>query len=174
MRSILKSKKGDVTDTLLFLVIMFFLAISLVVALFANSKIKEVIDTTVLNQSAAYSSITSSFEIVQMYTVQRGFVLMFDILIIGIMVSSFLIRVHSVFVFLYIITLGSAIFVSIFLANSYALIVSNGLLADFADNYGTMTWVMQNIAVILLAVGAISMIIIFGKIGQNGGGEPDF
>ena len=55
MRSI--TKKADPTDITLMLVILFFLAVSMVVALYANSKIKQVIDTTVLNQSAAYSSI---------------------------------------------------------------------------------------------------------------------
>jgi hypothetical protein len=169
MRIILNNKKGDVTDIILLLVILFFLAVSMVVALFANSKIKNIIDTTVLNESAAYSSITYSFATVNELTVQRGFIIFFGILVIGILVSSFLIKVHPVFIFLYIITLSAAIFVSVYLANSYELIVSNPQFAAIAANYTMITWVMQHVVKILVAVGAMSMIIIFGKIF---GGSP--
>lgn len=168
----LKQKKGDITDITLFLIIIFFLATSLVVTLYANTKIKEVIDTTVLNESAAYASISQSFENINTYGVQRGFTLLFGLLIIGILLSSFLIRVHPVFIFLYILFLGIAIFISVYLANTYEMIVSNGLLAEISSNYATMTWVMQHIGVILLAVGALSMIVIFGKI-ITGGGYSD-
>jgi uncharacterized membrane protein len=69
--------------------------------------------------------------------------------------------------FIYIILLVVTIFVSIFLANAYATIVENAQLADIADKFEMMTWVMQHIVKILIGVGALSMIIIFGKIGGN-------
>ena len=162
-------KKADPTDLLLFLVIIFFVAVSMIVALYANIKIKEIIDTTVLNESAAYGSISSSFTTLNEVTVQRGFVLFFGILIIGIFASSFLIRVHPVFIFLYIITLSVAMFIGVYLANAYELMVSNGQFAAIAANYAMMTFVMQNIIKILLGVGAASMVIIFGKL--FGGGQ---
>lgn len=167
------NKKGDASDMLLLLVMVFFLVISLVVALFANGKIQEIISTTALNESAAYSQINSSFNQINTFGVQRGFTLFFGILIIGILVSSFLVRVHPVFIFIYILTLGIAIFVSIYLANAYELVVSNASFAAIASNYKVMTFIMQHVAKILLAVGALSMIIIFGKVG-GGTQESDF
>jgi len=161
----LRKRKGDPTDILLFLIIVFFIAISLVVTLYANSKIAEIIDTTVLNESEAYSSIHDSFKTINEYTAQRAFTLFFGILIIGIIVSSFLVRVHPVFIFIYIIVLGVTILTSVYLANSYAMMVANEQLATIAENYSMMTFIMQNIVKILLGVGALSMIIIFGKIG---------
>ena len=161
----LRKRKGDPTDILLFLIIVFFLAVSLSVALFANSKIAEVIDTTVLNESEAYQSIHNSFTTINEHTAQQGFTLFFGILIIGIIVSSFLVRVHPVFIFIYIIVLGVTILTSVYLANAYAMMVANGQLAEIAANYGMMTFIMRNIVKILLAVGALSMIVIFGKIG---------
>jgi len=169
-----KNKRADATDIFLFLIIIFFLAVSFVVVGFANSKIKSIIDTTALNESAAYSSISSSFGNINDFVVQRGFLVFFGILIIGMMVSAFLIRVHPVFIFLYIITLGVSIFVGIYLANTYEIIVSNGQFALLSENYAMLTFVMQNIATILLAVGALSMIIIFSKITiGSGGGSND-
>jgi len=162
-------KRGDPTDIVLFLVILFFLAVSIVIALFVNNIILEdVISGTVLNSSSAYESINDSFTNVNELGVQRTFIFIFALLIIGILVSSFLIRVHPVFIFLYIIMLAVTIFVSIFLANSYATLVENPLFVEIASNYEMMTWVMQHIVKILIGVGALSMIIIFGKIGGGG------
>jgi hypothetical protein len=164
-----QTKKSDPTDIILLLVILFFLAVSMTIALFVNEKIKGVIDNTTLNESSAYPKITSSFKTINETTVQRGFVLFFGLLIIGILVSSFMIKVNPVFIFIYIFTLAIAIFVAVYLANTYELLVSNAQLMAIASNYAMMTWVMQNIVKILLGVGALSMIIIFSKI--FGGGE---
>ena len=161
----LRKRKGDPTDILLFLIIVFFLAVSLAVTLYANSKIAEIIDTTVLNESEAYQSIHDSFTTINEYTAQRGFTLFFGILIIGIIVSSFLVRVHPVFIFIYIITLGVTILTSVYLANAYAMLVANEQLATISANYAQMTFIMRNIVSILLGTGALSMIVIFGKIG---------
>ena len=166
-------KKGDPTDIILLLVIIFFLVISMIVALFVNTKIQSIISNTALNESNAYTQINSSFTDINLVGVQRGFTLFFGILIIGILVSSFLIRVHPVFIFIYILTLGVAILVAIYLANAYELVVSNPQFAAIAGDYQTMTFVMKNITKILLAVGALSMIIIFGKIGGGTSGQSD-
>lgn len=168
-------KKADPTDIIFFLIVMFFLAISFVVVLYANSKIKEVIDTTVLNETDAYPSITSSFNTINTLTVQRGFTLVFGLLVIAILVSSFMIKVHPIFIFIYIITLAVAIFVGVYLGNVYEEIVAVEEFTALAANYAMMTWVMQNVVKILLGVGALSMVIIFSKIaGGGGGGENPF
>lgn len=168
-----RNLRGDPTDLILLLVILFFITISLVIALYVNNiLLDDIISNTVLNQSEAYDDIQENFTTINEYVVQRAFTVFFGLLIIGILVSSFLIRVHPVFLFIYIFTLGIAIFVSIYLANTYELIVSNPEFASFAANYATMTWVMSHVAQILLGTGALSMIIIFGKL-QNiiGGGN---
>jgi hypothetical protein len=169
----MQRKKGDPTDIILLLVMVFFLVISFVVTIYVNEKVHFVISTTVLNTTTAYKQIDSAFIQINEFTVQRGFVLFFAILIIGIMVSSFMIRVHPIFIFIYIITLGMAIFTSIYLANAYELVVTNGQLAAISENYAMMTYIMQHIAIILLAVGALSMIIIFGKVGGGGTSSTD-
>jgi len=96
--------------------------------------------------------------------------LFFAILCIGIMISSFLVKVHPIFIFIYIITLGVAIFVSMYLANTYEMVVTNATLSVIASKYTMVTFIMQHVAKILLAVGAMSFIILFGKIGGGGSG----
>ena len=121
----MKNKKADVTDIILFLVIIFIIAIGMIVALYMNTKIKKIIDTTALNQSSAFSSISSRFERINTITVQRGFVLFFGILVIGMLVSAFLIKVHPIFIFLYIITLSASIFTAVYLANVCGKLIKN-------------------------------------------------
>jgi len=169
----LNQKKGNPVELFLVLIVLFFIVISFVVVLFDNSKIQEVISTTVLNSSSAYESINNSFTTINEFTVQRAFVLFFTILCIGVLVSSFLVRSHPIFLFLYIITLGVAIFVSLYLANAYALVVSNPQLASISENYAMMTFVMRNVGKILLAVGGLSFVILFGKIGGGGNSDAD-
>ncbi|MFA6074086.1 MAG: hypothetical protein WC758_08265 [Candidatus Woesearchaeota archaeon] len=169
----INSKKGNPVDIVFLLVIVFFLAVSMVVALFMNTKIQSIISTTELNSSGAYESINDSFNYINSFVVQRGFTLFFGILCIGILVSSFLVRVHPVFIFIYIFTLVMAIFTSVYLANAYEMVVSNPQLSVFAVKYTMITWVMQHIAKILLAVGALSFIILFGKIGGGGNSNVD-
>lgn len=169
----MQRRKGDITDITLLLVFLFFLAVSFVVVLYANTKIQSIISTTALNESAAYSSINESFDRINLFGVQRGFTILFGLLIIGIMASSFLIRVHPVFIFIYIITLGAAIFTAVYLGNTYELIVANPQFSAIAANYATITWVMQHVTKILLATGALSMIIILGKIGGGTSGQGD-
>ena len=166
-------RKGDPTDILLMLVMFFFLAVSLTVVLYANQTVQNLISTTALNESTAYETIDASFSHINQFVAQRGFTLMFGILIIGILVSSFLVRVHPIFIFIYILTLGSSIFVGIYLANAYATIVANPQLAALASNFEMMTFFMRNVTKILLAVGALSMIVIFGKIAGGGQGARD-
>lgn len=166
-------RKGDPTDYLLLLVILFFITISFVVTLYANGIIQNIISTTALNESSAYESINASFTTINEFTVQRAFTIFFGLLVIGILVSSFLVRVHPVFLFVYIFLLGITIFVSVYLANTYEMVVATEQFATMSANYETMTWVMEHIATILLAVGALSMIIIFGKIGLNQSGGND-
>jgi len=165
-----RNTKGSPTDIVLLLIMLFFLAVSMFIALYANTKMQEVISTTVLNESAAYDSINDSFEYVNSFVVQRGVVLFFAILCIGIMISSFLVKVHPIFIFIYIITLGVAIFVSMYLANTYEMVVTNATLSVIASKYTMVTFIMQHVAKILLAVGAMSFIILFGKIGGGGSG----
>ena len=169
----LRNKKGDATDVILIMILAFFLAVSFILVTFTNTKLQNIIQTTEFNSTAAAPDILNAFDTINTTTVQRGFVLMFALLIIGIMASSFLIRVHPVFIFIYIFTLSIAIFSSVFLANTFQAIIENPTIsATVAGNQDMINFVMQHIISIILGVGALSMIIIFSKVFRGtGGGE---
>ena len=167
------NKRGDVTDPMVILLILAFLSISFIVVILANSKISEVISTTALNSTTAAPNIISSLNDVNSNTVQRGFVIFMAILVIGIIGSAFLIRVHPVFLFIYIIVLGFTIFVALYIGNVYDDFIQNDTINAIAADQTMINWIMQHIVTIILAVGALSMIIVFAKVfGTQGGLSP--
>jgi len=161
---ITKDKKGDVSDTMVILLITVFLAISFIVVIYMNTKIKEVITDSALNDTAVASTITDAFDTINTTTVQRGFVLFFSILVIGIIASAFLIRVHPAFLFLYIIVISFTIFVAVYMGNLYDDFTNVSEFATISADQPMINYIMENIVLITLAIGALSMIIVFAKL----------
>ena len=160
------NRKGDATDIIFFGIIIFFLAVSFVVVIFVNNILTGVISDTALNESAAAPRILDGFNHVNQTVTQRGFVIMFAILIIGQLVSAFLIRVHPVFIFVYLFTLVMSIIDAVYLSNLYQAIIENAQFAAIATNYPMITYIMQHAIAILIAVGSLGMIITFSKLAQ--------
>ena len=164
-------KKGDASSIVTFLIIVFFLAISFVIVGFANEKIKEVVDTTVLNSTSVSDDVSTQLGNITEKTINNGFAAIVAFLIIGMMISSMMVKVHPVFLFLYIIVTAIAIFISIPLANTYEKVVTNTTLSSVASQQTIITWVMQHIVLVLLGTAALSMIILFSKMGGVSNGS---
>lgn len=161
--------KGDASSIVTFLIVVFFLAISFIVVAYANNEIKGVIDNTVLNSTSVASAASDQLENITTRTINNGFGAIVAFLIIGMMISSMMVRVHPVFLFIYIIVLAITLFVSAPLANSYELVVTNGELAGVAAYQTIITWIMQHITLVLLGTAALSFIILFSKLGGSNG-----
>ena len=82
---------------------------------------------------------------------------------ISTMITSFLTRTHPVFLFMYIFFLGITLFVGGFLGNAFEQFASSPVLVDTLGSQGLISVVMQNIVMITLVTGALSMIIVFAK-----------
>lgn len=160
------AKKGDASDPLVVMVLLFFFAISFIVGIFVNTKIQNIISDTALNQTAAYPSINSALEQMNTTTVQRAFVMIFGLMVIFVMASAFMIRVHPVFIFIYIISLIIIMFVSIFVGNIYYKIQTESGLSEIAENQPMINFIMNNILKITMGVGGLSILIIFAKLFQ--------
>lgn len=157
------NKKGDVSDIITFIVIIFFLAVGLVVAAFANDKIKNIVEDTALNQSDSATTIVSSLNYITTTGVQRAFVFIFAFMIIGMMLSSFLVRVHPAWIFLYILFLGFAVIITVPLANTYQTLIESSALSEVAAQQTQITFIMQHSIKILIGAAILSWIILFAK-----------
>ena len=172
---ILKDKRGDASEGIVFLVTIFFLAISLVIVAFALSKVQDVIQDTPLNSTDASDSVISGIENLRTQSVQRGFMLLFGFLIIGIMISSFLVRVHPAWFFIYVIFAIIAVMLAALFANAYNKVISVEALQEIAAEQTMINWVMEHIVQVIIGVIGLSVLLLFAKIptqlGVGGGGD---
>lgn len=158
------NKRADATDVFIVTVIVFFLAISFIIGIFVNTKLVSVIQDTALNETNVSTTIISQFEKVNSTGIQRGFMMIFAILLIFTMVSAFLVRVHPAFIFIYIITLLVTVFSSFFMANVYGALVDNPVLAATIASQPIITFFMKNLPIVATGVGLLSMIVVFAKL----------
>ncbi len=168
LRKISQDKRGDVTDMLIFMILIFTFAIILFVFVFVISNITDGLRTGGLNNTDEGSDAIDQLDELGAKGIQRGFFLLFIGFIISTLLTSFLVRTHPVFMFLYIFILGLTIFISTFLGNAYNTLVTNPIFSEELVSQTLFHLVMDNIITILIAVGALSMIIVFSKFSSFG------
>lgn len=170
------NKKGDATDVFIVMVILFFLAVSFIIGIFVNDKLITVIETTALNESAAAPVILNTFENLNSEGIQRAFVLVFVLMVIFVVASAFLTRIHPFWIWIYFIMLIVTILTSVLMANTYGALIENTELASIIASQPMITFFMQNAVMIALAVSAFSIIIVFSKLfsAPTGGGIGGF
>lgn len=171
----IKGKKADATEIFLVLFMLVFLAISFLVVAFAMSKFKEVIESNAeLNSTSPAPSIINSLDRISITTIPNAFMFITAFFIIGMLASAFLIRIHPIFLFIYIIFTAVAIFTSVFLGNVYQDLTEVDALSEIAAEQEQTNWIMEHIVLITLAMGGLSMIVTFSKLltpTTFGGGE---
>ncbi len=168
-------KKGDLPDMLIFLVTTFIFAIGLLIFAFVIPEISSGLISAGMNSTSEGATAIDELTELGVNGMQKGFLFLFTGFIMGLMISSFLVRTHPIFIFLYIIFLGITLFLGTYVGNAFEQVATSSALANTTASNGLITIVMQNIVGITLAVGALSMIIIFAKfsnIGSGGGRNP--
>jgi len=163
MRICLQSKKGDLPDMLIFLVFIFIFAIGLFVMAFVIPEIADGLSGASLNESSGGAAAIDELAEFGANGMQKGFFLLFIGLIMSTMITSFLTRSHPIFLFMYIFFLGVTLFLGGYLGNAFEQFISSPVFADTIGTQGLISTVMQNIVIISLVVGALSMIIVFSK-----------
>ena len=166
----LKQKKGDITDMFVFLITIFTLAIGFFILAFVTPVILVGLKGAGLNETSEGGAAIAEVSNIGTITIQRGFFFLFVGLIISVMITSFFASTHPIFLFLYILILGVTIFLATFLGNAYELVAGTAVFSDTLESQTLINLVMNNIVMIVLAVGALSFVIIFAKF--RGGGSP--
>lgn len=162
-------KKGDLPDILIWLITIFILAIGLFVFAYVIPTIGTGLSDAGLNKSAQGLDAINSFSNIGTVTIQRGFFMLFAGLMMGVMISSFLIRTHPIFIFLYIFFLGISVLLSTYFSNAFESLTSQEIFSSTLASQGLISVVMNNLPKITLGIGALSLIIIFAKFSSIGG-----
>jgi hypothetical protein len=168
----IKQKKGELSDMLVFLITIFVFAIVLFIFVFIIPQITGGLRTAGMNNSVAGTNAINSTETMLTGTINNGFMILFVGLILSILITSFLVRTHPIFMILYIFFLGVTILLSFYLGNVYYSMQTNPIFASALTNATFITLVMNHIAEIVVAVGVLSLIVIFSKFSTYGGTQP--
>ncbi len=157
---------------LLFLITVTILAIGMFIFAFVIPQIADGLQGAGMDSSTEGAEAISKMSRVGTITIQRGFFLLFVGLIISTMITSFLVRTHPIFIFLYIIFLGITVFLGTYLGNMYETFSTNPVFANTLASQTLINAVMQNIIQIIIGVGALSIIIVFAKFSSFRRVEP--
>jgi hypothetical protein len=163
------NSKAELTDIMIWMLTMFILAIGLFILMFIVPSISGGLRTAGLNNSVEGSNAIASLDTISTSVINNGFLMLFVGLILSVMITSFMVRTHPIFLFLYILFLGITILLSFYLGNAYFQMTSNPVFANMVNTATYSNLVMSHIAEITIAVGALSMIIVFAKFSTFGG-----
>jgi hypothetical protein len=156
-----KNKKGDLTDSLAFVVTIGILAIGLFVMAFIIPQITSGLNSANLNSTTEGASAINQIEDYGLNGIQKGFFFLFIGLCIAEIISAFYIDTHPIWLFMYIIFLGLSIVIGAYLGNAYEQLILNSAFTGFSQ--GLIDSVMSHIVRNALIVGAISMVVAFSK-----------
>lgn len=165
------NRKADVTDMLVFIIVVFIIFVGFFIIAFIIPQISDGLNSAGLNGTTEGANAITSLSDFGTVTVQRGVFLLFVGLIISTMVTSFFARTHPIFLFLYIFVLIVSIFLAIYLGSAYQDLTEIEVFAETLASQTLMNIVMSNILTIMVAVGVLSMIIVFSKFSTGGGGR---
>lgn len=157
------NKKGDPTDMLIVVIGIFFLAVIFLTYWYFTTTTAAAFRASPIYINETVSGVQALQDLGDKGSSQ-GFVMIFGALLMSVMISSFLVKVHPVFIFLYIIMLTVTIILAVFLGNAYGLMTSQFPFNQAATANPIIDLIMHNIVRISLAVGALSMIVVFAKI----------
>ncbi len=162
LKKIGKMDKRGIVDLLYLTVIIVTLAIFVLILGNVVGDVTDELRLSKLNESEAamvaldYSAtIPAKFDYVW-FTI-------FMILILGTLISSALISVHKIFVPIYILLFGLVILIGVIMNNVYETFRENAALATASLNHPYANAIIGNYVLVLIGIGVLSMILIFGK-----------
>lgn len=163
------NKKGDIFDSMSLLIILVIFGIGFFVIAWIIPNITTGLGNAGLNNSAEGESAISQLNDFGINGIQRGYFWLFIGLCIAQIISAFYADTHPIWLFLYIVFLALTVILGTYLGNMYGTITSNSAFSGFSQ--GLIEAVMGNLMKIIIAIGALSMIIIFSKWAFFTGGQ---
>ena len=166
-----KNKKGDPTDVLVFVIVFFFLAIGFLTIIFLTSQISTGLEGTALGDHEDVSPHLEGLESFGPNVAGWGFLMLFAASLLGLVVSSFLIRQHPVFIIVYILMLIVTLVLAWLLSWAWDSIITFYPFDEAVQEAVLINLFMNNLVLIALAFGALSILIVFSKVFTSPGGS---
>lgn len=162
IKSIIKNKRGNIPDLLFFIIFVIGLALFLVVLRYVANEVSDRLLETSLNDSDnARGALESTRNLTAKFDALWLFI--FIALLIGVLISSFMIHAHPIFIPVYIILFGFAVVVGVIMNNIYLEFIENATLSAVAATHTFMNTIINNYVLVIIGVGILSMIIMFAR-----------
>lgn len=163
-------KKANVMDIIFIVITLILLGLGFFFIKYAFDDINTdlIADTDLSEQAKSMiSSGNANYTSWSDYAV--GFV--FFGLLMGILITSYLIDTHPVFFVVSLILFIFVIFVGVEISNSFQEIVGETEFLTLQDDYPITMFIINNLVMILIAIFVLMSIILYGKTyGNNSGG----
>src|SRR3972149_3363557 len=178
---ILKEKKGEVTDIITVSFWILVIGIGILVLMFGFLQLTQPLRDSVLGEDNSTLEAINSYDNYISLGLPSAFLIVFFGLLMGILVSSFFIRTHPIFIPVYILFGIITIIVAVALGNVWGNLKDFESFTDVLELNSTvslMDTIISNIVLVTVIVFILSLIIIFAKPGggqipeQQGGGNP--
>ena len=163
----IERKKGDITDSLAFLLTIFILAVGFFILAWIIPTITSGLNQANLNNTVEGANAINQLNDYGLNGIQRGFFFLFIGLCIAELISAYFVDTHPIWLFLYIIILAITIILAAYLGNTYESLINLSAFNGFQQGY--ITAIMQNIIKIVIGITSLSMVIIFSKFAMGGG-----
>ena len=169
-KSLIKNKKGSMEDVIFITIIISIFAIFVLVVAYVMPQITDKIRDSPIGDNAASASALDYSDTLSA-KLNVVFLIVFVGLLMGMLVSAFLIEAHPIFIPIFIIFLGFAVFAGVIMSNVYEKFAENSELAATALQNTYVGAVLDNYVLVIIVVGVLSMILTFGKSRLFGGRE---
>lgn len=164
----LKQKKGDLTDTAIFVISVFVFGIMMLVLLYVVPSISNGLRGVGLNNTVAMDNAIDSLDnFVSIINYGTFFVMVG--LLMSILITSFLVRSHPVFLILYVLFAPLSIILAVYLGNAYNTLATNAAFTAIYSSASMINLFFENLVKITLVANFLSIIIVFSKFNTFGG-----
>ena len=172
----LKNKRADVTDIIMVGFWLLIIGIGIfAIMFFANSAISPLKDSIIGDDPSSYAAL-DSWQNYSNLAVPGTFLIIFFAVILGVIISSFFVRSHPIFIPIYILFALISIVVAVVLGNVWGNLKDVSEFQTILDTNTITTimdTIMSNMVLVTLVIFIITLVVIFAKPGGGQAGSPE-
>ncbi len=158
----MKNKRGDFTGVLFLVVMIAVFAIFLLIVGYIAPEISNELVTRIGVSDAVNNSLIATTNTAQ-NTLPVIWLVMFGGLMLGLFATAWFVPSHPIFAIPFAILMVITVLVSVALSNAYEELAANTTLATAAGQQSLIGFIMINLPLVSLVIGAIIMVISFAK-----------
>lgn len=166
--------KGSILDLVFMIIICFVLSVSFILSYYVTEQFHSTLNQTIYDQGLEKSGgYNESLEIMgegeqALLKFGDAFIVIIIAIGIAIVIGASMIRTHPIFFVASLFMLVIFIFIGAQFSNFFNAIIITSEFASVANEFPLMVKIMRNMPIFVLIFGAITAIVMYGKIKTGG------